>query len=77
MMADYLREVGLTPHQIDYMMRTAQPGIQLATEADASALGFHVQIVLNLFGSLAKLRGAFLSGEALTSKGTVPNTIID
>jgi hypothetical protein len=43
-MTAYLRELGLTPHQIDLMMRTPQPGMQLATEADAVALGVQVQI---------------------------------
>jgi hypothetical protein len=51
MMAEYLAELGLTPPQINYMLRTPQPGIQMATEADARALGFRVQQVPSLLGA--------------------------
>jgi hypothetical protein len=51
MMVAYLREIGLTPPQINYMIRTPQPEIQLAMEWHARALGFHYQQVPSLFGS--------------------------
>lgn len=40
----------LTPGQINYMLRTPQPGIQLASERDAKELGFRWQTVPRLFG---------------------------
>jgi hypothetical protein len=49
-MAQYLTELGLTPQQIRYMLSTPQPDIQLGTEKDATALGFHWQKVPSLFG---------------------------
>lgn len=45
-MAKYLAYIGLTSAQIDYMVRTPNSDIQIATEADALALGFHPQVVL-------------------------------
>jgi hypothetical protein len=45
-MAKYLAYIGLTSAQIDYMVRTHNSDIQIATEADALALGFHPQVVL-------------------------------
>lgn len=50
MMAGYLSELGLTPAQINYMIRTPQPDIQLAMEWHARALGFQWQTVPSLFG---------------------------
>ena len=50
MMVEYLSELGLTPTQINYMIRTPQPDIQLAMEWHARALGFHWQQVPSLFG---------------------------
>jgi hypothetical protein len=50
MMAEYLVELGLTQAQINYMLRTPQPDIQLASEWDARALGFRWQKVPSLFG---------------------------
>lgn len=51
MMAEYLAELGLTPPQINYTLRTPQPDIRLATETDARALGFHVERVPSLLGA--------------------------
>ena len=51
MMVDYLSELGLTPAQINYMIRTPQPDIQLAKESHARALGFRSQTVPNWFGA--------------------------
>jgi membrane-bound ClpP family serine protease len=50
MMVEYLAELGLTPAQINYMIRAPQPDIQLAMEWHARALGFHWQEVPSLFG---------------------------
>jgi hypothetical protein len=50
MMAMYLDEIGLTPRQIDYMLRTPPPGFQMASPADARALGFQFDKVSSLFG---------------------------
>lgn len=50
-MARYLAELGLSQQQINYMLRTSQPDIQLATEADAVALGFRPQVVSSWFGA--------------------------
>lgn len=50
-MAEYLAELGLTQRQINYLLRTPQPGIQLASEADALALGFRPQVVPSLLGA--------------------------
>jgi hypothetical protein len=49
-MAEYLAELGLAPAQINYMLSTPQPGIRLASERDAKALGFRWQTVPSLFG---------------------------
>jgi hypothetical protein len=49
-MASYLREIGLTPAQIQYAVATPQPLIQVATESDAVALGIRPQVVSSLFG---------------------------
>lgn len=51
MMVDYLSELGLTPAQINYMIRTPQPDIQLAMELHARALGFRWQTVPSWFGA--------------------------
>jgi hypothetical protein len=51
MMAEYFSELGLTPAQINYMIRTPQPAIQLGRESHARALGFHWQTVPSLFGA--------------------------
>ncbi len=50
MMVEYLAELGLTPAQINYMIRTPQPEIQLAMESHARALGFRWQQVPSWFG---------------------------
>jgi hypothetical protein len=50
MMAEYLSELGLTPAQINYMIRTPQPDIQLAMEWHARALGFQYDKVPSLLG---------------------------
>ena len=51
MMVDYLSELGLTPAQINYMIRTPQPDIQLAMESHARALGFRWQTAPSWFGA--------------------------
>ncbi len=48
--ADYLREIGMTAGQIDYMTSAAPSDVQWATEGDALALGFRVQVVPSLGG---------------------------
>lgn len=49
--AAYLAELGLTPAQINYMLETPQPDIQIGMELHARALGFHYQEVSSLFGA--------------------------
>jgi hypothetical protein len=49
--ASYLREIGMTPAQINYALSTPQPAIQVASEADAMALGIHLQPVPSLLGA--------------------------
>jgi hypothetical protein len=48
--ASYLRELGLTPAQIQYAVGTPQPLIRVATERDAMALDIHPQVISSLFG---------------------------
>lgn len=49
--AQYLRELGLSDGAIQYMLSTPNYDIRLATEPDASALGFRWQTVPSLFGA--------------------------
>jgi hypothetical protein len=58
-MLAYLRELGLTLAQINYMIRTPQPEIQLAMEWHARALGFHYQEVPSLFGGWQSCRAKY------------------